>query len=63
MVSRAKRGSQELREEIPRFRINTVIVGEPAQWLLEWKRRGPVTSNADAVIQALRALHEKNYEA
>jgi len=58
MVSRAKRGRVKSEEE-PRVRINTVIVGEPAKWLLEWKRRGLVTSNADAVIQALRVLHEK----
>lgn len=43
----------------PRVRINTVIVGEPARWLIEWKRRGIVTSYTDAVIQAFRALHEK----
>jgi len=42
-----------------RVRINTVITGEPALWLIEWKRRGLVTSNSDAVIQAFRALHEK----
>jgi len=43
----------------PRVRINTVIVGEPARWLIEWKRRGIVTSYTDALIQAFRALHEK----
>jgi len=42
-----------------RVRINTVITGEPAQWLIEWKKRGLVTSNTDVVIQALRALNEK----
>lgn len=42
-----------------RIRINTVIVGEPACWLNEWKRRGLVTSYTDAIIQALRAFNEK----
>ena len=42
-----------------RVRINTIIKGEPALWLIEWKKRGLVTSNADAVIQALRVLNEK----
>jgi len=61
MVSRAKRGRVKSEEE-PRVRINTVIVGEPARWLLEWKRRGLVTSYTDAIIQALRAMHEKIVE-
>ena len=43
----------------PKVRINVVITGEPALWITEWKRRGLVTSNSDAVIQALRALYEK----
>jgi Arc/MetJ-type ribon-helix-helix transcriptional regulator len=43
----------------PKVRINVVITGEPALWIIEWKRRGLVTSNSDAVIQALRALYEK----
>ena len=42
-----------------KVRINTTIVAEPANILLELKRRGLVTSNTDAVIQALYALHEK----
>jgi len=46
-------------KDTPRVRINTVIVGEPARWLIEWKRRGIVTSYTDALIQAFRALHEK----
>jgi len=45
-----------------RLRINTVIRGEPAKILLELKRRGIVTSNTDAIIQALRALYEKVVE-
>ena len=43
----------------PKVRINTTISGQPAEILLELKRRGIVTSNTDAVIQALFALHEK----
>jgi len=46
-------------EREPKVRINAIITGEPALWIIEWKRRGLVTSNADAVIQALRALYEK----
>jgi len=42
-----------------KVRINIVIVGEPAKWLEDWKRRGLVTSYRDAVIQGLRALNEK----
>ena len=61
VVSRAKRGHLEIKE-VPRVRINTVIVGEPAKWLREWKRRGLVTSYTDAIIQALRAMHEKIVE-
>jgi hypothetical protein len=43
----------------PRIRINTVVIGEPAKWLNEWKRRGLVTSYTDAIIQALRSFNEK----
>lgn len=46
----------------PRVRINLVLKGEPAEWLIKWRRRGLVSSYADAVIQALRALHEKIVE-
>jgi len=42
-----------------KIRINTVIIGEPAFWLNEWKRRGLVTSYTDAIIQALRVFNEK----
>ena len=42
-----------------KIRINTVVTGEPAAWLNEWKRRGLVTSYTDAIIQALRAFNEK----
>jgi len=42
-----------------KVRINTIITGEPAEWLEDWKRRGLVTSYTDAVIQALRAFNEK----
>jgi hypothetical protein len=43
----------------PKVRINIVVTGEPATWIIEWKKRGLVTSNSDAVIQALRVLYEK----
>ena len=43
----------------PRIRINTVVIGEPAKWLDEWKRRGLVTTYTDAIIQALRTFNEK----
>jgi hypothetical protein len=46
----------------PRIRINTVVIGEPAKWLNEWKRRGLVTSYTDAIIQALRTFNEKVIE-
>ena len=42
-----------------RIRINTVVMGEPAKWLNEWKRRGLVTSYTDAIIQALRVFNER----
>jgi hypothetical protein len=42
-----------------KIRINTVVIGEPAKWLNEWKRRGLVTTYTDAIIQALRVFHEK----
>jgi hypothetical protein len=45
-----------------KVRINTVITGEPAKWLTEWKRRGLITSYTDGVIQALKALNEKMTE-
>jgi hypothetical protein len=43
----------------PKIRINTVVIGEPAKWLNEWKRRGLVTTYTDAIIQALRAFNER----
>jgi hypothetical protein len=45
-----------------KIRINTVVVGEPAKWLNEWKRRGIVTSYTDAIIQALRVFNERLIE-
>ena len=41
------------------IRINMAVDGEPAAWLNEWKQRGLITTPTDAIIQALRALHEK----
>ena len=43
-------------------RINTVISGEPALWLQDWKERGLVRSNSEAVRQAFRALQDKILE-
>jgi hypothetical protein len=45
--------------KILKIRINTCVKGDPARWLHEWKRRGLVTSNTDAIIQAFRAFNEK----
>jgi hypothetical protein len=45
--------------EITRIRINTQLNGEPAEIIMDLKRRGLVTSYRDAVIQGLLALHEK----
>ena len=42
-----------------KIRINTIVMGEPAVWLNEWKRRGLVTSYTDAIIQALRVFNER----
>lgn len=42
-----------------KIRINTIVIGEPAKWLIEWKRRGLVTSYTDAIIQALRVFNER----
>lgn len=41
------------------IRLNTVIHGEPAEWLLEWKKRGLVLSNTDAVVRAFEALQRQ----
>lgn len=41
-----------------KVRINTTISGEPAKWLTEWKERGLIVSNTDAILQAFRILHE-----
>ncbi|RLG17085.1 hypothetical protein DRN63_03360 [Nanoarchaeota archaeon] len=46
----------------PRVRINLILRGEPAEWLISWRERGLISSYTDAVIQALRALHEKIVE-
>ena len=43
----------------PKVRINTTISGQPAEILLELKRRGLATSNTDAIIQALVTFYEK----
>jgi len=38
------------------------VEGEPAEWFAEWKSQGLATSYTDAVIQSLRALHERIVE-
>jgi len=40
-------------------RFNTTIQGLPAEWVLQWQRKGLVRSKADALRQALAALAEK----
>ena len=57
LLSRVLRTNQK-----DKARINTVLSGEPALWLMEWKRRGLILSNSDAVVQAFRALQEKIIE-
>ena len=42
-----------------RTRLNFILTGDPALWLAEWKDRGLVKSNSDAVRQAFRLFHEK----
>ena len=44
---------------VPRVRINCIIEGEPATWLLEWKEIGLVNSNNDAVRQSFICFQEK----
>jgi len=53
---------KETYNNLNHVRINMTLKGEPAQWLGEWKRRGIITSNSDAVIQSLRLFHEKIIE-
>jgi len=45
-----------------KVRINCEIEGEPAQFLLDLKRRGLVTSNRDAVVQGLTSLYKNVLE-
>lgn len=40
----------------PKVRINTVITGEPAMLLEDWKRRGIINNYTDAVVQGIRAF-------
>ena len=54
--------SKENNRSDSRIRINTLIVGEPAQWLEEWKQRGIITSYSDGIIQALKLYNEKQVE-
>lgn len=50
---------QDKAETRSRVRINTVLTGEPAMLLENWKRRGIINSYTDGVIQALRAFDLK----
>ncbi|MCL2643618.1 MAG: hypothetical protein FWD52_08965 [Candidatus Bathyarchaeota archaeon] len=54
--------SKENVRSVSKIRINTLIVGEPAQWLGEWKQRGIITSYSDGIIQALKLYNEKQVE-
>jgi len=45
-----------------RINITLKLGSEPVNWLLEWKKRGLVTSNRDAVVQAFRSFREKILE-
>jgi hypothetical protein len=49
-------------EKDQKIRINTIIDGEPAKWLGEWKQRGLITSYTDGIIQALKIYNEKQLE-
>ena len=42
----------------PTVRFNTVLRGEPAEQLRDWKNRGIVKSYTDAVVQALRVFSQ-----
>ena len=55
--------SGKLTQKMVKVRINTIIEGEPATALLEWKRRGIVRSNTDAIRQSFRLFQEKLVEA
>lgn len=50
------------RAKSTRIHVNCEIQGEPAEILLELKRRGLVLSNTDAVSQALLALYDRVLE-
>lgn len=52
-----KKGQQQSPQQ-PSVRLNLTLRGLPAEWLLDWKRRGIVRSNVDAVIQSFRAFQE-----
>ena len=41
------------------IRINCVIEGDPARWLIELKRRKIVITNKEAVILGLQAIYEE----
>ena len=39
-----------------------VITGEPASFLIEWRRRGIINSYTDGVLQALRMFNQSVIE-
>lgn len=45
--------------ESAKVRINVTIVGQPAEFLKELRRRGLAVSNHDSVIQGLLVLQER----
>lgn len=45
-------------KEISTVRLNLELKGDPAKWLHEWKMRGLVKSNSDAVRSAFRVFQD-----
>ena len=44
----------------PSIWVDNTLHGEPARWLLEWKRRDLVKNNRDAaVVHSFRIMHER----
>lgn len=45
-----------------RFRLNLTIYGEPAEWVVDLRERGLISTNRDLVLQSLQTLHDKTVE-
>jgi hypothetical protein len=45
-----------------RVRFNVSIYDEPASWILEWRRRGIVSSARDVLLQSLQSLRKQILE-